>query len=192
MVIGEAQILGQLRAAYAAADAAGTVGRVLHELSQQALRVGKRVHACTGIDAAGASVVSEALAMAAEELGDLAGAHAAVVGAGAMGALAAAHLRRAGAAEIVVLNRAVERAQRLAENMRRTGTPARSAPLDALVDELAVADVTVVCTGAVGTVVSRATVAGSPRARPARPSPARRSWSPTRPRPTSPRSARRR
>jgi glutamyl-tRNA reductase len=169
MVIGEAQILGQLRAAYAAADGAGTVGRVLHELSQQALRVGKRVHACTGIDAAGASVVSEALAMAAEELGDLAGAHAAVVGAGAMGALAAAHLRRAGAAEIVVLNRSVERAQRLAENMRRTGTPARSAPLDALVDELAVADVTVVCTGAVGTVVSRETVAAAAVARGGRP-----------------------
>ena len=45
MVVGEAQILGQLRAAYAAADEAGTVGRVLHELAQQALRVGKRVHA---------------------------------------------------------------------------------------------------------------------------------------------------
>ena len=92
---------------------------------------------------------------------DLAGARAAVVGAGAMGALAAAHLRRAGAAEIVVLNRSAERAQRLAENTRRTGTPARSAPLDALVDELAAADLTVVCTGAVGTVVSRETVAAA-------------------------------
>ena len=129
MVIGEAQILGQLRATYAAADAAGTVGRTLHELSQQALRVGKRVHARTGIDAAGASVVSEALGMAAEALGGLAGSHAAVVGAGAMGALAAAHLRRAGAAEVVVLNRSRERARRLADNVRRTGTPARTAPL---------------------------------------------------------------
>src|SRR5207245_1578399 len=50
MVVGEAQILGQLRAAYATADAAGTVGRAVHELAQQALRVGKRVHASTGID----------------------------------------------------------------------------------------------------------------------------------------------
>ena len=134
MVIGEAQILGQLRAAYAAADAAGTVGRTLHELSQQALRVGKRVHACTGIDAAGASIVSEALAAAAEALGrtDLAGVRAVLVGAGAMGALAAAHLRRAGAAEVVVLNRSAERAQRLVEITRRTGTPARQRPaLDA-------------------------------------------------------------
>ena len=106
MVIGEAQILGQLRAAYAAADAAGTVGRTLHELSQQALRVGKRVHARTGIDAAGASVVSEALGVAAEALGGLAGTpRRASSGAGAMGALAAARLRRGGAAEVVVLNR---------------------------------------------------------------------------------------
>jgi glutamyl-tRNA reductase len=171
-VIGEAQILGQLRAAYAAADAAGTVGRALHELSQQALRVGKRVHARTGIDAAGASVVSEALAAAAEALGGrtgLAGLRAAVVGAGAMGALAAAHLRRAEAAEVVVLNRSVERAERLAENTRRTGTPARAASLDALVDELAVAEVAVVCTGAVGTVVSLDTVAAALAARGGRP-----------------------
>jgi glutamyl-tRNA reductase len=170
MVIGEAQILGQLRAAYAVADEAGTVGRVLHELSQQALRVGKRVHARTGIDAAGASVVSEALAAAVEALGrDLAGARAAVVGAGAMGALAAAHLRRAGAAEVVVLNRSAERAQRLAENTRRTGTPARAASLDALVDELIAADVAVVCTGAVGTVVSQEAVTAALGARAGRP-----------------------
>jgi glutamyl-tRNA reductase len=169
MVIGEAQILGQLRAAYAAADAAGTVGRTLHELSQQALRVGKRVHTRTGIDAAGASVVSEALAAAVEVLGDLDGVRAAVVGAGAMGALAAAHLRRAGAAEIVVLNRSVERAQRLAGNTRRTGTPARHAPLEALPDELAAADLAVVCTGAVGAVVSRETVASAAATREDRP-----------------------
>jgi glutamyl-tRNA reductase len=170
MVIGEAQILGQLRAAYAAADAAGTVGRVLHELSQQALRVGKRVHARTGIDTAGASVVSEALAAAAEALGrDLDGVRAVVVGAGAMGALAAAHLRRAGAAEVVVLNRSAERAQRLAENTRRTGTPARTAPLSALTEELAAADVAMVCTGAVGTVVSWQAVDAAVVARAGRP-----------------------
>ncbi|MBC8090509.1 MAG: glutamyl-tRNA reductase, partial [Pseudonocardia sp.] len=89
MVVGEAQILGQLRTAYATADDAGTVGRALHELAQKSLRVGKRVHASTGIDTAGASVVSEALADAAAALGgDLAGTRAVLVGAGAMGALA--------------------------------------------------------------------------------------------------------
>ena len=57
-------MLGQVRRAYAAAEANHTVGRTLHELSQRALSVGKRVHSETGIDAAGASVVSVALGMA--------------------------------------------------------------------------------------------------------------------------------
>jgi len=160
MVVGEAQILGQLRTAYATADTAGTVGRVLHELAQHALRVGKRVHTSTGIDTAGASVVSEALADAAAALGgDLAGRRAVVVGAGAMGALAAAHLRRAGVAEIAVLNRSLDRAERLAENTRAQGTPARAAGLEALAHELAEADLMVACTGAVGTVVELGAVA---------------------------------
>ncbi|GEL22153.1 glutamyl-tRNA reductase [Pseudonocardia sulfidoxydans NBRC 16205] len=163
MVVGESQILGQLRSAYAVADDAETVGRVLHELSQQALRVGKRVHARTGIDAAGASVVSEALADASRGLGrepgDLGGVKAVVVGAGAMGALAAAHLRRAGAAEIVVLNRSEERAERLAAKTTETGTPARAGTLDLLPTELADADVLVTCTGSVGIVVDRDAVA---------------------------------
>jgi glutamyl-tRNA reductase len=170
MVIGEAQILGQLRAAYAATDAAGTVGATLHELSQQALRVGKRVHTCTDIDAAGASVVSEALAAAAEAFTrDLTGVRAAVLGAGAMGALVAAHLRRGGVAEVVVLNRSRERARQLADNVRRTGTPARTAPLSALPDELAVADVLVSCTGAIGTVVPTEVVARAVSGRGGRP-----------------------
>jgi glutamyl-tRNA reductase len=170
MVVGEAQILGQLRTAYTTADAAGTVGRALHELAQQALRVGKRVHASTGIDTAGASVVSEALADAATEFGgDLTGRRAVLVGAGAMGGLAAAHLRRAAVAEIVVLNRSVDRAERLAENTRAQGTPARGACLEALAGELAAADVMVACTGALGTVVELGTVAEAVAGRAGRP-----------------------
>jgi len=153
MVVGEAQILGQLRDAYSAAAGAGTVGRVLHELAQQALRVGKRVHADTGIDIAGASVVSEALADATLVLGGLAGRRAVIVGAGAMGGLAAAHLRRAGIAEVVVLNRTLSRALRLAEITVEHGTPARAGTLDALGAEIPEADLLVACTGAVGTVV---------------------------------------
>ncbi|QJY46310.1 glutamyl-tRNA reductase [Pseudonocardia broussonetiae] len=170
MVVGEAQILGQLRTAYATADETGTVGRALHELAQQALRVGKRVHARTGIDTAGASVVSEALADAATALGgDLAGRRAVLVGAGAMGALAAAHLRRAGAAEIVVLNRSVERAERLAATTAEHGTPARAGTLDALPAELAEADLLLACTGAIGTVVERSVVAVAVAGRAGRP-----------------------
>ncbi|MCE3553199.1 glutamyl-tRNA reductase [Pseudonocardia sp. RS11V-5] len=162
MVVGESQILGQLRQAYATADEAGTVGRVLHELAQQALRVGKRVHASTGIDAAGASVVSEALRDASAVLGhtdgELTGARAVIVGAGAMGALAAAHLRRAGATAITVLNRSLERAERLAEKSAEQGVPARPGTLDELPAALADADLMIACTGAIGTVVERAAV----------------------------------
>jgi glutamyl-tRNA reductase len=153
MVVGEAQILGQLRAAYADARELGSAGRVLHELAQQALRVGKRAHAETGIDAAGASVVSEALADAERALGSLAGRRALVVGAGSMGALTAAHLRRGGIGDIVLANRSEENAERLAVALRAEGVTARAAGLDALAAEVAAADVVVACTGAIGTVV---------------------------------------
>ncbi|WP_117208381.1 glutamyl-tRNA reductase [Allorhizocola rhizosphaerae] len=100
MVVGEPQILGQLRDAYQNATDADTVGRVLHELMQQALRVGKRAHAETDIDRAPRSVVSAALALAPSVR------RWAVVGAGAMGSLARAHLAEMGAAEIAVVRRA--------------------------------------------------------------------------------------
>src|ERR1700710_544347 len=67
-VIGEQQVLGQVRRSYASAEAHQTVGRTLHELAQRALQVGKRVHSEAGIDAAGASVVSVALDMADRKL----------------------------------------------------------------------------------------------------------------------------
>ena len=117
-VVGEQQVLGQVRRAYAAAEANHTVGRTLHELAQRALAVGKRVHSETGIDAAGASVVSVALGMADAKLGGLQGKTAVVVGAGAMGALSAAHLTRAGIGNVHVVNRSLP---------RRSGWPARSA-----------------------------------------------------------------
>ncbi|HEY2194480.1 MAG TPA: glutamyl-tRNA reductase [Actinomycetospora sp.] len=170
MVVGEAQILGQLRAAYSTARELGTVGTALHEVAQQALRVGKRAQAETGIDAAGASVVTEALDDAEAALGDLVGRRALVVGAGSMGGLAAAALRRRGIGEVVVANRTPERAERLAEIVAAEGTPARVVGLDALSPAMAAADVVVVCTGAVGTVVDldavRAGLAARPGARP--------------------------
>jgi glutamyl-tRNA reductase len=93
MVVGEAQILGQLRDAYNLAAEHETTGRYLHELMQQALRVGKRVHAETGIDRAGQSVVSAALALAPD---GVTGRSALVIGAGSMGGLALATLQRSG------------------------------------------------------------------------------------------------
>jgi glutamyl-tRNA reductase len=148
MVIGESQILGQVRAAYGLGTQAGSVGSVLHELAQTALRVGKRVHSETGIDRAGASVVSVALDAATSVLGELAGRRAVVVGAGSMGALAGATLRRRGVSDIVVANRSAQGAQRLAD-----AVGGRAIGLDELPGELADADLLVSCTGATGLVL---------------------------------------
>jgi glutamyl-tRNA reductase len=144
MVVGETQILGQVRNAYATARASGTVGRALHELIQTTLRVGKRVHSETGLDTLGASVVSEALAEAAE----LEGKHAVIVGAGSMGALSASQLRKAGIGRITVVNRTLENAHRLAANLTGLGVPAVAASMDELAARLVDADITVTCTGA--------------------------------------------
>ncbi|MGE0220293.1 glutamyl-tRNA reductase [Mycolicibacterium sp.] len=157
-VIGEQQVLGQVRRAYAAAESNHTVGRTLHDLSQRALSVGKRVHSETGIDAAGASVVSVALDMAETKLGPLAGRSAVVIGAGSMGALAAKHLTRVGVEHIHVVNRSQPRAKRLAENIREYGVTAEAFPFDHLPPLLTDADVVVTCTGAVRPVVSLADV----------------------------------
>jgi glutamyl-tRNA reductase len=159
MVVGEPQILGQLRTAYAGAEQAGTIGRTLHEVVQQALRVGKRIHAETGIDSAGASVVSEALAAATVELSadggaGLTGRRVLVLGAGAMGGLAAAQLRRAGVAEIVLANRTQASAQRLAALCTAEGTPARAVGLEGVPSALPDVDLVICCTGAIGAVLS--------------------------------------
>ncbi len=167
-VIGEQQVLGQVRRAYANAEANRTVGRVLHDLAQRALSVGKRVHTETAIDAAGASVVSVALDIAGRRLAGagrpatsgngLAGRTAAVVGAGSMGGLSVAHLVRAGVTHIHVVNRSLPRAERLAESIREQGVGAEALTLEDLPTALAAADVVVSCTGAVRPVVSLADV----------------------------------
>jgi glutamyl-tRNA reductase len=155
MVVGETQVLGQLRAAYALAREEGTVGRALHPVAQRALRVGKRVHTETGIDRAGASLVSVALDRAELRIGDLAGRRVLVVGAGSMGALAATTLARRGA-DVVVSSRTEAHALRLA-----TSVGGRSADLTDLPAELAAADVLVTCTGATGLVVGTDVVAAA-------------------------------
>ncbi|WP_280389432.1 glutamyl-tRNA reductase [Nocardia wallacei] len=157
MVVGEQQVLSQIRAAYAAADAQQAAGRTLHELAQHALRVGKRVHSETGIDRAGASVVSVALDRARAVLGPLDGRAAVVIGAGAMGGLAVAHLARAGVGHITVVNRTLERAQRLAHTAATMHDASASASdLAGLVPALADADIVITSTGAVGSVVTLA------------------------------------
>lgn len=166
LVVGEQQIIGQIRTAYQSASEIGAAGTTLHRLAQQALHVGKRVHTETGIDSAGASVVSVALDRAAEILNASAdapdapasrrldGRQAVVLGAGAMGGLAVAHLGRGGISHIEITNRTPERADRLSEIARDSGTPATAFPLDELATAVARADILFTCTGAVGTVVT--------------------------------------
>lgn len=162
MVVGESQILGQLRRAYNASGE--SIGRTLHELFQTALRVGKRVHSETGIDEAGQSLVSVGLEQAREAIGDLAGRAVLVVGAGSMGALAGTTLRRAGVGQVVVANRTAANAERLA-----AGLDGRGVGLDRLAEELADADVLVTSTGATGLVISRDVVAAAVARREGRP-----------------------
>lgn len=169
MVVGESQILGQVRSAYNTARAAGTVGRTLHELTQQALRVGKRAHSETGLDSAGGSVVSESLADAERVLGSLTGRTAVVVGAGSMGALAAASLRRAGIGEVIVVNRTAANGARLAAALVEQGVAATSAGMNELTGLIAQADLVVSCTGAVGVVIESEQIAEAMRAREIRP-----------------------
>ena len=164
MVVGESQILGQLRQAYIAARDGAAAGRTLHELFQKALNVGKRVHSDTGIDEAGQSLVSVALERAVDVVGPLDGRPVLVVGAGSMGALAGATLKRAGAGRITVANRSVENARRLATALEGEGVP-----LEALDDALAEADVVVSSTGATGIVVPFDAVERAVKARDGRP-----------------------
>jgi len=163
MVVGETQVLGQLRAAYALAREEGTVGRALHPVAQRALRVGKRVHSETGIDRAGASLVSVALDRVQERIGDLAGRPVLVVGAGSMGALAATTVARRGG-DVVVSSRTTATAARLAD-----GLGGRAAELADLEQELAAADVLITCTGASGFVVATDLVVAAMAARGGRP-----------------------
>jgi glutamyl-tRNA reductase len=164
MVVGEQQILGQLRSALQNAREEGTVARGLGPTVEHALRTGKRVHAETGIDRAGRSLVSVGLDLAARSVGGLAGKTAVLVGAGAMSALAATSLRRSGVAEIVIVNRSPERSSRLAANVG-----ARTAAFGELRQVVADADVVVSCTGAVGIVVPAEEIEAAVRGRPERP-----------------------
>ncbi|MGF7237660.1 MAG: glutamyl-tRNA reductase [Frankia sp.] len=192
MLVGETQILGQVRAAYRVSQAEGGVGRSLAALFQTALRVGKRAHSETGIDAAGSSIVSVGIQLAAAALtgddpagerpagerpagepatfggtvrpGLLADLPVLLIGAGAVGALAGAIVRRAGGGDLAIANRGAARAERLAATLN-----GRATGLAGLVDELAVADLVVSSTGATGLVLPYEVVAAAAERRGGRP-----------------------
>jgi glutamyl-tRNA reductase len=149
MVVGEQQILGQLRAALNIARAEQTVGRSLGAVVDAALRVGKRAHAETDIDRAGRSLVSVGIDLAAQSVGELAGKSAVVIGAGSMSALAATELRKRGVETLSIVSRTLVRAERLASQV-----DGHALAMPALKGAIHHADVVVSCTGSVGTVVS--------------------------------------
>ncbi|MEV6502242.1 glutamyl-tRNA reductase [Streptomyces prunicolor] len=167
MVVGEGQILGQIKDSLAKAQELHSAGRLLNELFQQALRVGKRAHSETGIDRAGQSLVTFGLQQLSSGTAVEAwakGKRALVIGAGSMSSLAAATLARAGVAEIVVANRTSDRAERLAQIITEspeTDVSARAVPMDSVPFELTRADVAVSCTGATGLVLTAETVAAA-------------------------------
>jgi len=154
MVVGEGQILGQIKEALAVAQEQHTAGRLLNDLFQQGLRVGKRAHSETGIDRAGQSLVTfglQQLAAGARTEDWLSGKRALVIGAGSMSALAATTLARAGVAELVIANRTLDRAERLARTLAESladGRRAQALAMDGVSAELPRADLVVSCTGA--------------------------------------------
>lgn len=165
MVVGEDQILGQVRTALKVADDHGTLGRSLRDLGRLALRAGKRARAETGIDRLGLSLVSMGIDRAVAVLrndqepltqnvpGRLRGLHVLVVGAGAMSGLAVATVARAQAARVTVASRTRAPAARLAAGAG--GTVADLAELPAAI---AAADLVISCTGSAGIIVTEAMV----------------------------------
>jgi glutamyl-tRNA reductase len=143
MVVGEPQVLGQVRRAYSVAVDAGTTGRVLHRLVHHALRVAKRVRTETGIAAAAVSVSYTAVELGRKIFGSLKGATVLLVGAGEMAELAAQHLAAAGASRLLVANRTYETAQALA-----TRYGGEAVEFDSLAALLAETDVCICSTSA--------------------------------------------
>jgi glutamyl-tRNA reductase len=164
LVVGEAQILGQVRNSYSAAVEHGAPGRVLHELMQQALRAGKRVHAETAIDRAGQSIVTLALDVGQRATGSVEGRHALIVGAGSMGALAAATLRRLGIGKLTVANRSSGNAAALAMTV-----DADVIGLDQVDAALADVDIVVSATATTGIVIAPEAVTAAQEKRGGRP-----------------------
>lgn len=147
-VLGETEIVGQVRSAWETAMSEGSSRNTLNLLFRYALEVGKRARTETAISRSTASVSHAAVEMATEILGSLEGRNILVVGAGEMGEGVATALARAGAGGVTVVNRTSERGEALAEKVGAT-----VASFGELSVELGRADVVVACTGAGGTVI---------------------------------------
>lgn len=153
-VIGETEILGQLKDAWRVARDQGVVGPHLNALFRHAIHVGKRVRTETGISRSIASASAAAVAMATQKLGSLEDRAVLVVGTGDMGEQVAVALAGAGAGDVKIANRTASRADELAERIGGTRIP-----LASIADELADVDLVVTSTAAVNQVLDRDTFA---------------------------------
>ena len=141
-VVGEAEILGQIRQAWEVAQREAGARTTLNLLFRHALGVGKRARTETGIARGTASVSHAAVEMAVEHYGSIEGRRVAVIGAGAMGEGITVALRRAGVGEVVVVNRSVERGVALAERIEGVAVG-----IDQLAIAIGDADLVLTCTG---------------------------------------------
>jgi glutamyl-tRNA reductase len=151
MVVGEPQVLGQVRRAYSLAVKAGTAGRVLNRLVHHALRVAKRVRTETGIAASAVSISYMAVELGRKIFGSLDGRTVLLVGAGEMAELSARHLVNAGASHVLVANRTDETARQLAAEFGGEAVDYASLPT-----HLARADIIICSTGAPDYVITQA------------------------------------
>lgn len=164
MILGEFEILGQVRNAYLKAAERKSLGPILHHLFKDAIHSGKRAHAETAIGAGAASVAYATVALARERLGALAGKNALIIGAGDMGCRAAQNLAEDGACTVMVANRTHANAVELAEEIR-----GRAIHFEQLAEALAQADLVISATGAPHIILDEATVRAAMIARPDRP-----------------------
>ena len=164
MVLGEAQILGQVKEAYRTALAAGSIGEVLDPLLRRALGVAKKVRTQTGIARRPRSVGTAAVSLARTIFEDLAGRSVLVLGAGKMGEIAARALKERGAGSLVIVNRSAPRALELAQKLGGAAEP-----FDRLEQVLAEVDIVIASTGAQEPILRAPEVARLMRARKGRP-----------------------
>jgi glutamyl-tRNA reductase len=147
MVVGEPQILGQVKEAFAVARTAGTVAGQLEHLLQSAFAAAKRARSETGIGSNHVSIASVAVDMARKIFGSLQGRTVFLVGAGKMSELAARHLVQQGAGAILVTNRTQERARRMAEEFEGGLVP-KVVPFESVYEAASEADIVISSTGA--------------------------------------------
>lgn len=164
MVLGEPQILGQLKTAYRNAVEAKCVGSILNRLMHKAFSVAKRVRSETGIASNAVSISYAAVELAKRIFTDFSRHKAILIGAGEMAELAAMHLSQAGIAEILVLNRTLSRAGELAEKVR-----GKALPFDALRKSLVDVDIVISSTGSPEPVLTKDDVKSLLRERKNRP-----------------------